>query len=264
MTPGLPPMLPGLRPELREPFLQVENLQKTFLAAGARRGKQTSIRALDGISFDIAKGEALALVGETGCGKSTAARCILRLVEPTAGRVLLEGRDLSALNAAGLRALRREMQIVFQDPYSSLDPRMSVRAIVEEPLKIHGERDRERRHQQVAEILELVGISPELASRKPYAFSGGQRQRIAIARALVLHPQLVVLDEPVTALDVSIQAQVLNLLTGLQRRLGLTYLLIVHDLAVAEHIAHRVAVMYLGALVEIGDRESVLGDTQHP
>jgi oligopeptide/dipeptide ABC transporter ATP-binding protein len=264
MTADVVPTLPGLRAELHDPFLRVEDLQKAFPAAGARRATGTPVRAVDGISFDIAKGEALALVGETGCGKSTAARCILRLIKPTGGRVLLKGRDLSVLSPADLRALRREMQIVFQDPYSSLDPRMTVRALVEEPLKIHGERDQSRRDRQVEEILEQVGISPELAGRKPYAFSGGQRQRIAIARALVLHPELVVLDEPVTALDVSIQAQVLNLLTDLQRRLGLTYLFIVHDLAVAEHIAHRVAVMYLGALVEIGDRDAVFGEPLHP
>jgi peptide/nickel transport system ATP-binding protein len=256
--------LPGLRAGLDQPFLRVEELAKTFPAGRGRRAASPVIRAVDGVSFDIASGETLALVGETGCGKSTAARCVLRLVEPTAGRVLLEGRDLATVSPAGLRGLRREMQIVFQDPYSSLNPRMTVRAIVEEPLRIHGVRDAQQRHRQADEILELVGISAELGHRKPYAFSGGQRQRIAIARALVLHPRLVVLDEPVTALDVSIQAQVLNLLTDLQRQLGLTYLFIVHDLAVAEHIANRVAVMYLGALMEIGDRAAVFADPLHP
>ena len=251
--------LPGLRPGLQDPLLLVQELRKTFPA-----GHEATIRAVDDISFDIARGETLALVGETGCGKTTAARCILRLVEPTSGKVLLEGRDLTTINAADLRALRREMQIVFQDPYSSLDPRMTIQAIVEEPLIIHGERNKQLRRKRVSDILELVGIPPELGHRKPYAFSGGQRQRIAIARALILRPRLVVLDEPVTALDVSIQAQVLNLLTDLQRQLGLTYLFIVHDLAVAEHIASRVAVVYLGALVELGDRNAVFGSPLHP
>jgi oligopeptide/dipeptide ABC transporter ATP-binding protein len=264
VSPGQLRDLPGLRPDLAEPFLRVEELSKTFPAGGSGRSKGPPIRAVDGISFDVASGETLALVGETGCGKSTAARCVLRLLEPTAGRVLLGDRDLAALSPAQLRGLRRQMQIVFQDPYSSLNPRMTVRAIIEEPLKIHGISAGPQRRQQVDDILALVGIAPELGHRKPYAFSGGQRQRIAIARALVLHPRLVVLDEPVTALDVSIQAQVLNLLTGLQRRLGLTYLFIVHDLAVAEHIANRVAVMYLGALMEIGDRGAVFADPQHP
>jgi oligopeptide/dipeptide ABC transporter ATP-binding protein len=264
VNPGQPASLPGLRPDLTEPFLRVEELAKTFPAGGSARAKGQPIRAVDGISFDVASGETLALVGETGCGKSTAARCVLRLIEPTAGRVLLEGRDLATLSPAQLRGLRREMQIVFQDPYSSLNPRMTVRAIVEEPLRIHGICAGQQRRTLVDDILALVGIPPELGYRKPYAFSGGQRQRIAIARALVLNPRLVVLDEPVTALDVSIQAQVLNLLTDLQRRLGLTYLFIVHDLAVAEHIANRVAVMYLGALMEIGDRGAVFCDPRHP
>jgi oligopeptide/dipeptide ABC transporter ATP-binding protein len=259
-----PESYPGLRPELAEPYLKVTGLRKTFHVRGSGRGPATELRAVDGISFDLAAGEALALVGETGCGKSTAARCILRLTEPSGGQVRLDGRDLAGLKSAELRALRREMQVVFQDPYSSLDPRMTVQAIVEEPLRIHGERDPQRRRQQVTDILDLVGIPAEQARRKPFAFSGGQRQRIAIARALILNPRLVVLDEPVTALDVSIQAQVLNLLTRLQRQLGLTYLFIVHDLAVAEHVAQRVAVMYLGALVEIGDAAAIFGSPLHP
>jgi oligopeptide/dipeptide ABC transporter ATP-binding protein len=255
---------PGLRADLQDPYLRVEELTKIFRTGRGGRDRGQEIRAVDRISFDIAGGEALALVGETGSGKSTTARCVLRLLEPTGGRVLLDGCDLATLGSGELRMLRRDMQIVFQDPYSSLDPRMTIGAIVEEPLRIHGERDHVKRRQEVERILELVGISPELVRRKPYAFSGGQRQRIAIARALVMNPRLVVLDEPVTALDVSIQAQVLNLLTDLQRRLGLTYLFIVHDLAVAEHIAQRVAVMYLGALVEIGDRDAVFGAPLHP
>jgi oligopeptide/dipeptide ABC transporter ATP-binding protein len=241
-----------------DPFLLVEGLSKTF---GSPTG---AIRAVDNVSFQVESGQTLALVGESGCGKSTTARCVLRLLEPTAGRVLLEGTDLAALKPADLRDLRRHMQIVFQDPYSSLDPRMTIEDIVEEPLRIHGERDATARRRQAREILELVGIAPDLARRKPYAFSGGQRQRIAIARALILRPKLVVLDEPVTALDVSIQAQTLNLLEDLQAEFGLTYLFVVHDLAVAEHIGDSVAVMYLGAIVEIGSRERVFGSPQHP
>jgi oligopeptide transport system ATP-binding protein len=241
-----------------DPFLLVEGLSKTF-------GPPADvIRAVDNVSFHVERGQTLALVGESGCGKSTTARCVLRLLEPTAGRVLLDGTDLALLKAGELRDLRRHMQIVFQDPYSSLDPRMTIENIVEEPLRIHGERDSTRRRQQAREILEMVGISPDLGRRKPYAFSGGQRQRIAIARALILRPKLVVLDEPVTALDVSIQAQTLNLLEDLQAEFGLTYLFVVHDLAVAEHIGDRVAVMYLGAIVEIGSRERVFGSPLHP
>ncbi len=253
---------PGLRAGLTDPYLRVQGLRKVFShGPGMAR---TTVTAVADVSFDIAGGETLALVGETGCGKSTVARCVLRLLEPTAGQILLDGRDLGTVKPAELRALRREMQIVFQDPYSSLDPRMTAAALVEEPLRIHGERDQRQRRQRVSDMLGLVGIPPDLAHRKPYAFSGGQRQRIAIARALVLNPRLVVLDEPVTALDVSIQAQVLNLLTDLQRQLGLTYLFIVHDLAVAEHIATRVAVMYLGQVAEIGDRDAVFGAPLHP
>ncbi|HEY7145492.1 MAG TPA: oligopeptide/dipeptide ABC transporter ATP-binding protein [Streptosporangiaceae bacterium] len=264
MTAPQPAGLPGLRAGLSDPFLLVRGVSKTFTAGRGRRGRQLGVRAVDGVSFDLASGETLALVGETGCGKSTVARCVLRLTEPTSGQVLLDGQDLAALSPAQLRALRRQMQVVFQDPYSSLNPRMTVRAIVAEPLRIHGISAGPERARLVDDILELVGIPPELGHRKPYAFSGGQRQRIAIARALVLHPRLVVLDEPVTALDVSIQAQVLNLLTSLQRQLGLTYLFIVHDLAVAEHIASRVAVMYLGALMEIGDAAAVFAGPLHP
>jgi oligopeptide/dipeptide ABC transporter ATP-binding protein len=253
---GLPGNIPSYAGA--DPFLLVEGLSKTFGSSA------DPIRAVDNVSFQVERGQTLALVGESGCGKSTTARCVLRLLEPTSGRVLLEGTDLAALKPTELRDLRRHMQIVFQDPYSSLDPRMTIEDIVEEPLRIHGERNAAERRRQAREILELVGISPDLGRRKPYAFSGGQRQRIAIARALILRPKLVVLDEPVTALDVSIQAQTLNLLEDLQTEFGLTYLFVVHDLAVAEHIGDRVAVMYLGAIVEIGSRERVFGSPQHP
>jgi oligopeptide/dipeptide ABC transporter ATP-binding protein len=255
---------PGLREDLADPLLRVEGLEKHFALGRALRGQAPTLRAVAGISFDVARGETLGIVGESGCGKSTAARCILRLHEPTGGRVWFDGVDVAKLDGAALRRLRRRMQIVFQDPYASLDPRMSVRAIVEEPLQIHRVGDREQRSQRVHEILELVGISSALAPRKPHAFSGGQRQRIAIARALALEPELVILDEPVTALDVSIQAQVLNLLADLQERLGLTYLFIVHDLAVAEHFCHRLAVMYRGKVVELADRDEMFRSPLHP
>jgi oligopeptide/dipeptide ABC transporter ATP-binding protein len=254
----------GLRPHLADPLLRVERLEKSFTLGGALRRETATLRALGGVSFDVARGETLGVVGESGCGKSTAARCILRLQEPTGGRVVFDGMDIATLDGAALRKLRSRMQIVFQDPYASLDPRMSVRAIVEEPLQIHGAGDRAQRSQRVEEILGLVGISPALAARKPHAFSGGQRQRIAIARALALEPELVILDEPVTALDVSIQAQVLNLLTDLQDRLGLTYLFIVHDLAVAEYFCHRIVVMYRGEVVELADSDELFRLPLHP
>ena len=228
------------------------------------RATGESLRAVDGVSFDIRAGETFGLVGESGCGKSTIARCILRLTQPTGGRVLFDGADLATLGRTELRALRKRMQIVFQDPYASLDPRMTVGAIVEEPLVIHGLGTTKERRDEVATMLELVGLTPQQARRKPHEFSGGQRQRIALARALVLHPELVILDEPVSALDVSIQAQVLNLLRSLQTELGLTYLFIVHDLAVAEYFCDRLAVLYLGAVMELGERETLFRSPLHP
>jgi len=240
-----------------EPLLVVDGLTKEF---AARRGGEP-LRAVDGVSFAVAHGETFGVVGESGCGKSTLSRAILRLLEPTAGSVAFDGVDVRALDAAALRRLRRRMQIVFQDPLGSLDPRMSARAIVEEPLEIHGIDDARRR---AAEMLELVGIPAAQHRRKPYAFSGGQRQRIGVARALVLEPDLVFLDEPISALDVSIQAQVLNLLRDLQRQLGLTYVFIVHDLAVAEYFCDRVAVLYRGAIMELASSERIFRDSLHP
>jgi oligopeptide/dipeptide ABC transporter ATP-binding protein len=243
---------PGIRGGPEEALLWVDKLEKTFRLGGARgHDGPEVIRAVDCVSFDVRQGETFGLVGESGCGKSTLARCILRLVEPTGGRVLLGGHDLFTLSRAEMRRVRRRMQIVFQDPYASLDPRMSARGIVEEPLVIHGIGGRD-------------GITPAQMSRKPHEFSGGQRQRIGVARALVLNPELVILDEPISALDVSIQAQVLNVLRRLQEQLHLTYLFIIHDLVVAEYFCDRVAVLYLGAVVELADRETLFRRPLHP
>ena len=256
---------PGVRGNPADALLWVDKLEKTFRFGHARFGREPALlRAVDVVSFDVHKGETFGLVGESGCGKSTLARCILRLIAPTGGRALLDGVDLVALSGNDLRRTRRRMQFVFQDPYASLDPRMSVRAIVEEPLVIHGIGDRGERAKQAAEMLELVGITRSQMQRKPHEFSGGQRQRIGVARALVLHPELVILDEPISALDVSIQAQVLNLLRSLQERLQLTYVFIIHDLSVAEYFCDRLAVLYLGTVVELGDREALFHRPLHP
>ncbi len=247
---------------MAEPLLEVEDLHKTF--SGRRgRGGRAPVSAVAGVSFDLNPGEALGLVGESGCGKSTLARCLLGLVKPTRGSVRFNGTDLFGVSRRELRQLRRRFQIVFQDPFGSLDPRMAVWASVAEPLLISGV-PRRRARTQAIEWLERVGLAPEHASRYPHEFSTGQRQRIGVARALVLEPSLVVLDEPVSALDVSVQAGVINLLDDLRRELDLAYIFIAHDLSVVRHVCDRVAVMYLGRLTEIGDRDALYEHPAHP
>jgi peptide/nickel transport system ATP-binding protein len=245
------------------PLLEVTNLKKHFpIRSGiVFQSKIGAVRAVDDVSFSVAKGETLALVGESGCGKSTTARTILRLLEPTSGTVRFDGQDITYVKARELRKLRREMQIVFQDPYASLNPRKTVRSTLRESFQIHGLPSNTA---VIDELLERVGLSAEHASRYPHEFSGGQRQRVGIARAISLNPKLVVCDEPVSALDVSIQAQVINLLEDLQRDLGLTYVFIAHDLSVVRHIADRVAVMYLGIIVELADRDTLFERPSHP
>jgi oligopeptide/dipeptide ABC transporter ATP-binding protein len=244
------------------PLLEVTDLVKHYPVRTGILFKHTvgAVKAVDGVSFSIRAGRTFALVGESGCGKSTTARAVLRLIEATSGSVRFEGQDVTTADQTRLRQLRRQMQMIFQDPYASLNPRMTVRTILSEPFKIHGMAEDGR----VDELLELVGLSPEHTNRYPHEFSGGQRQRVGIARALALGPKLVVCDEPVSALDVSIRAQVLNLLEDLQDKLGLTYLFIAHDLSVVRHIADEVAVMYLGSIVEVADRDELFEQASHP
>ena len=245
-------------------LVEVSRLVKYFVRDGGFFKKGTRVAAVDDVSFSIEEGETFGLVGESGSGKTTTGRCLLRLIEPTSGEVRFRGEDVLALSPSGLRAARRQMQIVFQDPYSSLNPRMRAREIVEEPLIIHRLGDRTARRARVAELFGLVGLDSIHLERYPHEFSGGQRQRIGLARALALNPSFLILDEPVSALDVSVQAQVINLLMDLQRRLSLTYLFIAHDLRLVEHICSRMAVMYLGKIVEVGTAASLFAAPQHP
>jgi oligopeptide/dipeptide ABC transporter ATP-binding protein len=246
-------------------LLEVEGLVKHFVAARSVFGRATAfVKAVDGVSFSLDAGKTLALVGESGCGKSTVSRLMLRLIEPDSGHIRFEGRDLLAFDANQLRAFRRDAQIIFQDPYASLNPRMTISQILTEPLALHDLVSASRRHQRVEELLQLVGLEPRFARRYSHEFSGGQRQRIAIARALAVEPKLIICDEPVSALDVSIRSQILNLLRDLQDRLGLAYIFVSHDLAVVKHIADRVAVMNLGGIVEMANTEALFASPRHP
>lgn len=250
---------------MAESLLQVKGLKKHFPIKGGLLSKEIgSVKAVDGLSFDVKKGETLGIVGESGCGKSTTGRLLLRLIEPTDGQVIFEEKEVTSLSSSEMRKLRREMQMVFQDPFASLNPRHTIEKILEEPLIVHGIGNKEDRKQKVREMLKVVGLSSYHANRYPHQFSGGQRQRIGIARALMTNPKLIIADEPVSALDVSIQSQVLNLLEDLQKEFQLTYIFISHDLGVVRHICDRVGVMYLGQMVELSESEKLYEKPLHP
>ena len=249
----------------KQNIVEVDDLKVHFpIRSGIFKTIAGSVKAVDGVSFEVRRGETLGLVGESGCGKSTIGRAMIRLREPTSGHVRFDGTDLGSLKSEQLRKMRRRMQIIFQDPYGSLDPRMTVGSIVSEPIETHGLATGQAKRDRVAELLSMVGLDPKFVQRYPHEFSGGQRQRIGIARALAVEPEFIVCDEPISALDVSIQAQVLNLLADLRARLGLTYLFVAHDLSVVKHISDRVAVMYLGKIVEIGPPEQLYSSPGHP
>ncbi|BCB02776.1 ABC transporter ATP-binding protein [Bacillus sp. KH172YL63] len=250
---------------MTEPLLKVENLKKHFPITGGILGRPvSSVKAVDGVSFTVNKGETLGIVGESGCGKSTTGRMLMRLIDPSEGKVTFEDRELTSLSNSEMRKIRREMQMVFQDPFASLNPRHTVEKILEEPLKVHGMGSAKERKERVHELLNIVGLSSYHAKRYPHQFSGGQRQRIGIARALMTKPKLIIADEPVSALDVSIQSQVLNLMQDLQKEFGLTYIFIAHDLGVVRHISDRVGVMYLGKMVELSTSENLYDNPLHP
>ncbi len=250
---------------MTEPLLQVRNLKKYFPIKGGIFSKAIGyVYAVDGVSFNLSQGESLGLVGESGCGKSTTARAILRLIEPTEGEILFEGKDVCKLDHEEMRSIRRDMQIVFQDPYASLDPRRTVEQIIGEPLDVFRVTTKKERKDRIAYLIQKVGLSPDHARRYPHEFSGGQRQRIGIARALALNPKLIIGDEPVSALDVSIQAQVINLLEDIQKEFKLSYIIIAHDLAVVEHVCDRIAVMYLGRIVELAKDRELYTSPLHP
>lgn len=250
---------------MTEPVLQVEDLVKHFpVGSGLRRSEREVVRAVDGLSLSVAPGQVHGLVGESGSGKTTVGRCVVRLERPTSGRILLAGRDIAQLSGRQLRPLRRKMHIVFQDPYSSINPRMKIGAVVGEPLRLHQVADGSERDDRVDEMLRRVGLRPDLRHRFPHELSGGQRQRVGLARALVVGPALLVADEPVSALDVSVQASILNLIADLQHELQFSCLFITHDLSVVEHVSDRISVMYLGKVVETADRQQLFTDPQHP